>query len=137
IATLQPMLDKQPRLADQVQFWLGKAQAGAAAAITDPAKAADRDNGLKNAVNTIRAAADKANALSASDPDAKTRRAEMLLEAADTQQLAKQYKEAASTYEQILNEKSLPARTEEVTQRLIAALHLAGEYARSDQVANQ
>ena len=137
IATLQPMLDKQPRLADQVQFWLGKAQAGVSTAITDPAKAADRDNGLKNAVSTMRAAADKANALSASDPDAKTRRAEMLLEAADTQQLAKQYKEAASTYEQILNEKSLPARTEEVTQRLIAALHLAGEYVRSDQIANQ
>jgi tetratricopeptide (TPR) repeat protein len=137
IATLQPMLDKQPRLADQIQFWLGKAQAGAAAAIADPMKAADRDNGLKTAIATLKAASDKANAMIASDPEAKTRRAEMLMEMADTQQLAKQYKEAAGTYEQILNEKSLPARTEELTQRLIAALHLAGDYPRSDQIANQ
>ena len=33
--------------------------------------------------------------------------------------------------------KTLPARTEELTQRLIAALHLAGDYPRSDQIANQ
>jgi len=137
IATLQPMLDKQPRLADQIQFWLGKAQAGLALSIVDPAKAADRDNGLKNAINTLKAAADKANALAATDPEAKIRRGEMLLEMADTQQLAKQYKEAAATYDQILNEKILPARVEEVSQRLIASLHLAGDYARSDQVANQ
>lgn len=137
IATLQPMLDKQPRLADQIQFWLGKAQAGAAAAVTDPAKAADRANGLTAAINTLKAAADKANAMAAADPEAKARRAEMLLEAADTQQLARQYKEAATTYEQILNEKTLPGRTEELTQRLIAALHLAGDYQHSDQVATQ
>lgn len=137
VATLQPLLDKQPRLADQIQFWLGKAQAGSAAAITDPAKAGERDNGLKAAINTLRAAADKANQMAGSDPEAKARRAEMLLEVADTQQLAKQYKEAAGTYEQLLNEKTLPARTEELTHRLIAALHLAGDYPRSDQVANQ
>ena len=137
VATLQPMLDKQPRLADQIQFWLGKAQAGVASAITDPQKAADRDNGLKNAINTLKGAADKANALAGTDPDAKVRRAEIMLEVADTQQIAKQYKEAATTYEQIINEKNLPARTEELQQRLIAALHLAGDYARSDQVANQ
>src|SRR4051812_445536 len=137
IATLQPLLDKQPRLADQIQFWIGKAQAGAAAAITDPAKAGDRDNALKAAIGTLKAAAEKANALAGSDPEAKARRAEMLLEIADTQQLAKQYKDAATTYEQLLNEKALPNRAEELTHRLIAALHLAGEYQRSDQVANQ
>ncbi|HJZ94076.1 MAG TPA: tetratricopeptide repeat protein [Gemmataceae bacterium] len=137
VATLQPMLDKQPRLADQVQFWLGKAQAGAAAALTDPAKSAERDNGLKTAINAMRAAADKANVLAASDPEAKARRAEMLIEMADAQQLAKQYREAAGTYEQVLNEKALPGRVEELTQRLISALHLAGDYGRSDQVANQ
>ena len=59
--------------------------------ITDPTKAADRDNGLKTAINTLRAAADRANQMAQSDPEAKTRRAEMLLELADTQQLAKQY----------------------------------------------
>jgi tetratricopeptide (TPR) repeat protein len=137
IATLQPLLDKQPKLADQIQFWIGKAQAGAAAAITDPSKAGDRDNALKAAINTLKAAADKANAMANSDPEAKGRRAEMLLEIADTQQLAKQYKDSASTYEQLLNDKALPSRAEELTQRLIVALHLAGDYPRADQVANQ
>ena len=137
IATLQPMLDKQPKLADQIQFWLGKAQAGAANLI-DPMKPADRDNALKAAINTLRAAADKANQMAAGgDTDAKTRRAEMLLEVADTQQAAKLYREAAGTYEQVLNEKTLPGRAEELTQRLVAALHLAGDYPRSDQVATQ
>jgi tetratricopeptide (TPR) repeat protein len=137
IATLQPLLDKQPRLADQIQFWIGKAQAGSAAAMTDPAKAGERDNALKAAINTLKAAADKANNMANSDSEAKSRRAEMLLEIADTQQLAKQYKDAATTYEQLLNDKALPSRVEELTHRLIAALHLAGEYQRSDQVANQ
>lgn len=137
IATLQPLLNTQPRLADQVQFWLGKAQAGAAAAVTDPMKAGERTNALSAAIGTLRAAADKANALADSDPEAKVRRAEMLLEVADTQQMAKLYKDAANTYQQLLNEKTLPSRTEELTHRLIVALHLAGEYAQSDQVANQ
>ena len=34
----------------------------------------------------------------------------MQLEMADTQQLAKQYREAANTYGQLLNEKTLPQR---------------------------
>ena len=137
IATLQPMLAKQPRLADQVQFWLGKAQSGAAAAITDPTKRAARDGGFKTAIATLRSAADKANAMANNDPEAKSRRAGMLIEMADVQQFAKQYKDAANTYEQILNEKTLPGRTEELMQRLIVALQLAGDYQRSDQLANQ
>lgn len=136
--TLQPLLDKQPKLADQVQFWLGKAQVGLALANTDPAKVADRENMFKTAITSLRSAADKAGQMAGQgDNDAKTRRGEMLLELADTQQHAKQYKEAATTYEQLLNEKSLPPRTEEITQRFITALHLAGDYGRSDQVANQ
>jgi TolA-binding protein len=55
------------------------------------------------------------------------------LELADTQQLAKQYKEAGATYQGVLNEKNLPQRDEEVSQRLITALHLAGDYGNSDQ----
>jgi tetratricopeptide (TPR) repeat protein len=137
VATLQPLLDKQPRLADQIQFWIGKAQAGAAAAINDPMKVGERDIALKAAINSLKAAADKATAMAGADPEAKTRRAEMLLEIADTQQLAKQYKDAATTYEQLLNEKALPIRVEELNQRLIVALHLAGEFPRSDQIANQ
>jgi TolA-binding protein len=133
IQTLQPLVDKEPRLADQAIFWIGKAQAGAA----DPANAPAYAQALKTALDTFRRAADKAQQQSASDPEAKTRRGEILLELADTQQLAKQFKEAAATYAQILGEKTLPQREEEVLQRQATALHLAGDYAASDQVCLQ
>jgi TolA-binding protein len=133
IQTLQPLVDKEPRLADQAIFWIGKAQAGAA----DPANAPAYAQALKTAVDTFRRAADKAQQLSASDPEAKTRRGEILLELADTQQIAKQFKEAAATYAQILGEKTLPQREEEVLQRQASALHLAGDYAAADQVCLQ
>lgn len=131
--TLTPLVDKNPRLADQILFWLGKAQAGVALA-ADPANPQARENGLKTALATLKGAADRANQLLASDPDAKLRRAEILLEAADVMQLARMHKEAAAQYEALLNEKANPARVEETTQRFISALHLAGDYGRSDQV---
>src|SRR6202011_870 len=65
---------------------------------------------------------------------ARERRAEIMLEMADTQQLIRQYKEAAGTYGQLLNEKSLPQREEEILERQAAALHLAGDYDGSDQL---
>lgn len=129
IKTLQPLAEKQPRLADQVLFWIGKAQAGAA----DPAKPPEFEQALKTAISTYRKAADIASKAS-SDPEAKTRRGEILLELADTQQLAHQNKEAAATYAQLLGEKLLPARDEEVLQRQTVALHLAGDYVESDKV---
>ena len=132
IQTLTP-LKSQPRLADQALLWLGKAQAGAALAL-DPAKAQDRDNALRAALGTLRSAADEAGKLANNDPDAKQRRGEALVEAADTMQHLKQYKEAANLYQQVINEKMLPNRPEELMQRLSAALHLAGDYQASDQV---
>src|SRR5262249_22149601 len=65
---------------------------------------------------------------------AKVRRGEILAELADIQQLAKQYKEAAADYLQILNEKLLPQREEELTLSLATAYHLAGDYSKSDDV---
>lgn len=130
---LAPLPDKTPRLADQAMFWLGKAQLGVAAA-ADPNNPSDRDNKLKVAVETIRKAADRANQLQQSDPDAKTRRAEMLFEMGDAMQAAKQYKEAAQVYEGLWNDQSvLPARREELLQRLGAAAGAAGEFDRSNQ----
>ncbi|HJT78055.1 MAG TPA: tetratricopeptide repeat protein [Gemmataceae bacterium] len=128
LKTLQPVADKEPRLADQALLWIGKAQAGAA----DPNNPAAHDQALRTAVDTLRRAADRAGQFAGSDPGAKERRAEILLEVADTQQEAKQYREAAATYNQLLNEKALPRRSEEILERQIAALHLAGDYAGSD-----
>lgn len=129
---LQPLPEKTPRLADQTLFWLGKAQIGVALA-ADPANPADRDNKMKAALDTLRKAADRANQLAQTDPDAKGRRYEMLFELGDALQLAKQYKDAAPVYEQLWNEQALPTRREEVLQRLTAALGAAGEFDRSNQ----
>jgi TolA-binding protein len=133
VKILQPLADKEPRLADQALFWLAKAQAGAA----DPNNPPAYEQQLRTSMDTLRRAADRAQQLAGADPEARTRRGEILLELADTQQLARQYKDAAGTYNQILNEKNLPQRGEEVLQRQITALHLAGDYGPSDQLVAQ
>ncbi|MBL8794849.1 MAG: tetratricopeptide repeat protein [Planctomycetia bacterium] len=129
IKTLQPLAEKEPRLADQALLWIGKAQAGSA----DPSKADQVKQALQTAINTLGQAAGKAQQLMAADPEAKLRRGEILIELADIQQAAGQHKEAAATYDAVLNEKLIPQRDEEVLQRRIAAMHLAGDFAGSDQ----
>ena len=130
VKTLQP-LTNLPRLADQAFFWLGKAQAGQAA-LVDAANVPARTQAFNAAITSLRTATDRANQIVATDPDAKTRRAEMQLELADVLLTAKMPRDAANTYEAVLNEKQLPARSEEVLQRLVAALHLAGDFPASD-----
>jgi TolA-binding protein len=130
VRVLQPLADKEPRLADQALLWIARAQVGAA----DPNNAQGYGQALRTAMDTLRRAADRAQQSSSQDPEARERRGEILLELADTQQLAKQHREAAATYGQILNEKSLPNRDEEVLQRQAAALHLAGDYTESDKL---
>lgn len=128
IKTLEPLAGKEPRLADQCAFWIAKAQLGAA----DPANAPAHEQAVKTAINSFRTAADRAGQLAGQYPEAKARRGEILLELADAQQSIKQHKEAASVYQQLLNDKTVPERTEELLQRLAAAHHLAGDYAASD-----
>jgi TolA-binding protein len=133
LKTLQPLVEKEPRLADQALFWIGKAQAGAG----DPNNPQAYDQALKTAIDTLRRAAERAQQLASADPTAKERRGEILLELADTQQLARQYKEAANTYNQLRNEKLLPTREEEILERQVAALHLAGDYNGSDELCQR
>ena len=59
-----------------------------------------RPRGMRS--KALRKAAEQAGQMAAADPDAKARRGDILLELADTQQLAKQYKDAAGTYAQIM-----------------------------------
>lgn len=128
LQTLQPLVEKHPKLADQALLWIGRAQAN----LFDPDKAGERENALKTAINTLRQAADRAGQLANQDPQAHLRRADALLELADTFSAAKQYQSAADTYQTLLNEKLLPQRAEEITQRLIAAVHLTGDYSRCE-----
>jgi TolA-binding protein len=131
--TLQPLADREPKLADQALLWLARAQAGAA----DPNNAAAREQALRAAMDTLRRAAEKAQQVSTSDPDARARKGEILLELADIHQEARQYREAAGTYAQLLGEKLLPQRDEEVLERQATALHLAGDFAESDKVCQR
>jgi TolA-binding protein len=130
---LQPIADKEPRLADQASFWIAKAQVGSADANNPSAYAQT----LKIAIDTFRRAGDKAQALTTSDPEARNRKGEILLELGDSLQLARQANEAVAVYKQMLNEKLLASREEEVQERLASALHLAGDYAGSDQACMQ
>lgn len=132
INTLTALAQKQPHLADQALLWLGKAQSSN----FDPNNPQAKANALNAAMNTLKQAADRAGQQSG-DPDAKIRKAEALLELADVQQVAGKNREAAAIYEQLLNEKAIPSRMEELTERLAAAWHLAGDFARSDQVCDQ
>jgi TolA-binding protein len=127
---LQPLVDKYPNLADQALLWMAKSQVGAA----DPSNPQNYDNALKASLDTFRRAAEKAQQITATDPDAKARKGEILIELADTQQLLRQYKEAAATYNQVLNEKLSSARDEELNERIATALHLAGDYVESDKI---
>ena len=82
VKTLAPLVDKDARLSDQVFFWLGKAQAGAA---PDAAmNLAGYQQALNAAINTYRQASRARPAHPGPGPEAKVRRAEILLEMADT-----------------------------------------------------
>ena len=132
--TLQP-LTNNPRLADQAFLWLGKAQAGQAVA-ADSANPNARKELFNRAVQSLRTAADRANQQVGADPAAKARRADILLELGDTLAAAGQAAEAAHLFQSIWDEKLLPARADEVLQRVVAAYHLAGDLAKSDARVN-
>jgi TolA-binding protein len=131
--TLQPLVDRNTPLADQALFWIGKARVGAA---PDRANYPAYEQAVRGALDIFRRAADKAGQ-AGNDPEARARRAEILLEIADTQQRIKQYREAAQGYQQILNDQLLPQREEELAYRLSTALHLAGDYNESDNVCSR
>jgi TolA-binding protein len=130
LKVLQPLVDKDARLNDQALFWIGKAQVGKA----DPANAAAFEQAISTAIPTFQRAADRSNQLVATDPSAKQRRGEALVEMADAWQRIKKYREATGIYTQVLNEKLLPlAREEEVATSLCAAWQLAPDYNQADQ----
>jgi TolA-binding protein len=130
--TLQPLADREPRLAGQALFWIAKAKLGAA---PDPANRPAYENAVRDALDTFRKAADKTG--QGGDPEARTRRGEILLETGDTLQMLRQYRDAAQTYRQVLNDKLLPTREAEVTYRLVTALHLARDFNEADDVAKR
>lgn len=119
-AVLGPIAEKEPALAGDALFWLARAQAGQFDA-DDPDA---RSLALKEAIDTLRRAADKFKA-----PADARRRAEVLLDLADLQQQAGQAKDAAALLTKMIDDKLLPLRDEELRQRQLTAMNLAGDHA--------
>ncbi|MDB5334334.1 MAG: hypothetical protein JWP03_5485 [Phycisphaerales bacterium] len=132
IQTLTP-LQGHSQFADRALWWTARAQAASA----DPANPQAIEQATRGSIDTLGKAAEKAKTLIAIDPDAKTRRGDILMELGDTQQVVKQYKEAAATYLQVVSEDPKSDRAEEATQRRVTALHLAGNFADSDALADE
>ncbi|RLT04003.1 MAG: hypothetical protein DWI21_15000 [Planctomycetota bacterium] len=132
IVLLQP-LTAHPQLNDRALLWLGRAQFGAA----DPTQPLPYTQALTTAIASLTQSADKANQQIANDPEAKLRRAEVLLDLGDYQQLAKQYPQAAATYETAFKDNHAPERGEQFLQRRATALHFAAQFDLSDQVCTQ
>lgn len=131
VKTLQPLANN-PRLTDQVFYWIGKAQLGQALA-TEPTNPNLRNQHFSNAINSLKEAATRSGQRAAQgDADAKARRPDILLELADAHLTANQANQAAAIYDQIINEKLLPAKAEEVLQRAVTAYHLAGDVNTSE-----
>jgi len=123
VKTLTSLVD-HPTLGEQATWWLGKAHAGTA----DP----NNPKSFELAIATLQKAAEKAR--QAKDSEAKVRRGQILLEVADNQQLAKQFKEAAATYQTLLLEKPSDDLNEAALGKLAMALGLAGQMAESDKI---
>ncbi|QEL13808.1 tetratricopeptide repeat protein [Limnoglobus roseus] len=136
--TLTPMAEKFPKLADQTLYWLGKAQVGIAA-VTDPAKADERDAKYKTALDTFRKAAEKAIPPGQQwEAEARGRKGEILMDLGDTLQTLKQFKEAAQAYDTVWKEKLLPERRrEEALQRVASATGAAGDIGNSNYLCNE
>jgi TolA-binding protein len=129
--TLQSLVG-HPRLGYQAINWLGKSHLGRALA-SDPNDPNARTQQLTTAINHFKDAAFKSGQLAAQgDGDAKTLRPLILLEQADAHLTAKQALQAAQLYDQIANEKLLPAKADEVLQRAATAYHLAGDPTTSE-----
>lgn len=132
LKTLPPLFPV-PVLGEHALLWAARAQIGAA----DPNQPQPYAQSLATAMDWLKQASDRANQLVSQSPEAKQRRAEALVELADTQLLAKQYPAAAGTFQTVLQENHVPERAEEVLQRLVTAQHLAGQFDPSDQLAEQ
>ena len=131
IKVLDP-LRSHKQLGDRATWWLARARVAGA----NPADAPKYAQTLKTAMAELTRAAQIANERARHDATARVVRGDIMIELADTQQLAGLYKEAAATYYRVLSERSSPDRDEEVTQRMATAQHLSGDYGRSNQTCD-
>ena len=97
-AALDPLKDDR-QFGDRALWWLARAKIGA----VNQSNSQEYVQAANGAVELLRKAADRAKENTA-DPQAKSRRDDILMDLADTQQLGHQYKEAAATYQQVISD---------------------------------
>jgi len=132
--TLTPLVDRDKTVADQVYLWLARA---ATQVIPEPGQKAAYDKAVARAGDYYRQAAAKLEAQSGTDSTGKQRLGELLLEFVDMLLQVDQSALAGKVCVEINQKNLLPAKQEEVAQRLATALHLAGDYNGSDAVCSQ
>jgi len=125
IKILDPMR-KHPRYAERASWWIARSRVSAA----NPEEPEKYAKTLTTAIAELKAAAQSAHNSGRSNPRAYDLERDIMIELGDVQQLAGDYKGACETYGRVVQYKS--DRTEEATQRLATAHHLAGDYSRSE-----
>jgi cellulose synthase operon protein C len=129
LATLQPLVNKDRSLADQVLLWTARA---AVLVVPDAGPQSTRDKAVARAVDMFTRAASAAQELEAADASAKQRRGEILLELVDILLRFNRAGDAVRWCQELQNKQLLAERKEELAQRTVEALHLAGEYDKAD-----
>lgn len=124
-------LENHPLAGELALWWLGRAHFGAASTAQPP----NEPRG-KTAIQAFRRALER-NAQRGGDPEARSRRTEILLDLGDALQSIRQYKEAANVYATVIQEKVHPQRVEEAWVRQAQALHLAGAWKESDELCRR
>jgi TolA-binding protein len=123
IQTLQPISKGESSRAVAALVWLAKALVGTA----DPDDPDNSREAMKQALAALRQAAERAS------PE---QRGAILIELAETQVQDKQYKEAVALFARLQAGRLLPDR-EELLQKQLTALNLAGAYEESDALCAQ
>ncbi|MBT3200369.1 MAG: tetratricopeptide repeat protein [Phycisphaerales bacterium] len=125
IKTLDPMR-KNPKMADRARWWIARSRVGAA----NPEIPQTYAQTLTAAITELKSAAQSAHNSGRTDPKMYVLSRDIMMELGDTQILAGKYKDACTSYGQVVQYAT--DRSEEATQRLATAYHLGGDYARSD-----
>jgi TolA-binding protein len=128
VGTLEDIAAHQPALSKRALLWLGRAHLGAA---SDTSDADERVDALDRAADCLRRAAAGENLDNAA---ARQLHGEVLLDLAEAHTKAGRFQEASTFLERIAREKLLPGRGEELLQRRLSALNLAGDYAGSEKL---
>ena len=128
--TLTPLIDREPGLSDQVLFWLGKAQAGTA----DREQPAQLSEGPDRGHRHLQAGPGAFAEAPCRRPDhGRSAAARFFWKLPTTSSISSSTRKRPPIYGQLLRDKMLPPRDEEISLRLVTALHLAGDFDESDR----